>query len=156
MLEGVLGPLTDTQDSTVRANLLRLGETLLTAASRIDGRVGWLNAGIELHWMRSGQQSLWSSVEAVDSQHNAVGFIVELRPDWYFGDRSGEVGWTVELSVETDCGHTPDHGAMHQVYSQCVDTVTVEGAIDALADAVRTLELFAGEPLENWSTKGST
>ncbi len=155
MLDGVLGALTEAQDGMARTTLLGLGSTLIAAARRVGGKVGWLNTRVELHWMLSGQQSLWTCVGTADTNENAVCFIVELGPGWYFGQRTGRVSWIIELMAETDCQHSPDQGSMHEVHSQATEAFTVEGAFASCSEAVRILDSFTSEPVENWTAMGA-
>ncbi len=154
LLQGVLGPLSVIQERTAREMLLGLGERLKAAAQLVRGNVGWLNSGVELHWLPSGQQSFWGCVSAVDSPGQCVDFVVELRPGWYFGECEIESAWTVELTVDIDCQHTPDHGSMHEVHRRTIKVKTVERALAAFAEVVAELESLSAKPLASWSAAG--
>ena len=154
MLEGVLGWMTDEQAGAARAGVLAAGQRLDAVAKRLRGRIGWHGRGLEMHWMPSGQLSIWGSVEAGLDASRMVAFIVELRPSWYFGDRKGSPGWEIAVDVEADCQHSPDHGSMHTVFEWTRSATAVEESIACLSDATAVLDDLASRPLANWVAKG--
>jgi hypothetical protein len=150
LLEGVFGPLTPTQDRVIRGAIVEMSFDLVDCATRLGTRAGWSGAGLELRWMESGQTDIGSFVEADDASGRRVAFVVELRPAWYYGAKTGHSAWEVELSVEVDCQHSPDHGS-HTVFEQIRTEVSPEDAVAALHRATATLIDFAtNQPLSDW------
>jgi len=153
-LDAVFGPLSAEDDSKIRGILSQV-DIVLVAIARHFGRegAGWTTTGLELAWMQSGQVSVRSYVEAgAQSGGGCIDFGLELRPSWYFGERSSVLTWDVELAVYADCMHAVDHGYMHTVHEV---TVRVGGsainAATALSIAVQDLKRLAVEvPAERW------
>ena len=156
MLEGVLGWMTDEQAGAARVEVLTAGQQLDAVAERLQGRVGWHGQGLEMHWMPSGQLSIWGSVEAGLDGSGMVAFIVELRPSWYFGVRKGSPGWEIGVDVEADCQHSPDHGSMHTVFDWTRSATSLEDAIACLGEAMALLGDLARRPLADWVAQGGT
>ena len=151
-LEGVFGPLSASIDSRIREILSEVDEILLEIAHHFGReRAGWEGSGLELSWMESGQLAISSYVGTCTQKGGCIDFCLELRPSWYFGERSSVLTWDVESTVEADCQHTVDHAHMHTVHEV---SVRVESAIEAalaLCSAARELQRLASEvPLEHW------
>ena len=155
MLEGVFGWMPDEQAQAARQGVLAAGGRLDGLAERLQGRVGWHGHGMEMHWMPSGQLSIWGAVEAGLDGSRMVAFIVELRPSWYFRDRKAPPGWEIEVEVEADCQHSPDHGSGHTVFDWTRSATSVKEAIAVLGEALELLDGLASRPLEEWVSKGS-
>jgi hypothetical protein len=151
-LEAVLGPLSAEDDSKIRTILSDVDTVLLEIASHFGrDRAGWDGTGLELTWIQSGQVGISSYVGACTPKGEWIDFGIELRPSWYFGERSSALKWDVESTVAADCRHAEDHSHMHTVHEVVVRT---ESAIDAameLLNAVRELRRLAMEfPIEHW------
>jgi hypothetical protein len=153
-LEGVFGPLTPTQDRTIREAFATISADLVKLAARLGSRAGWEGSGLELNWMRSGQTSIECFVEGTDSGGHGVSFLIELRPSWYYGLQTGRAEWEIEMSVETDCRHDADHGP-HTVFEQTSTATNPEEAVNALRDAATLLvDLATKQPLSRWTDQG--
>jgi hypothetical protein len=153
-LEGVLGPMAPAEEADVRRRVVEAGTRLAELARQLRGRVGWHNQGLELEWMASGQLSITTAVEVVDRDKNAIAFIIQLRPGWYFGELGDRASWVVELSIEADCLHAVDHKAMETVYDSEIVAHSPTEAAETLAREVdRLIELATAHPLEHWTAQ---
>lgn len=128
-LEGVLGPLNEVDDRRIKARIQAASIRLGVLAAQINGHVGWHGQGLELNWMPSGQTSIATFVGVTDPSGQAVSFLVELRPGWFYGKRTGTPSWEVEVTVEVDCQHADDHGSMHQVFERSTTASDPELAV---------------------------
>jgi hypothetical protein len=151
-LESVLGPLSAEDDSKIRRILSEVDTVLLEIASHFGrDRAGWEGTGLELSLVQSGQVAISSNVSSSTPKGDCVDFCLELRPSWYFGERSSVLTWDIEFSIEADCRHSVDHSHMHTVNEV---SVRVESAIDAaqkLQAAGLELKRLASEfSLEHW------
>jgi hypothetical protein len=91
-------------------------------------------------------------LEVVDSDRNAIAFMLELRPGWYFGRPEDRASWVVELSVEADCLHAVDHEAMETVFNAEHVSYSARDAVAMFAVRARHLtELATTHPLEHWT-----
>jgi hypothetical protein len=153
LLEGVLGPLAAGEEAEIRKMLLASGDRLDAVARRLHGRVGWHGRGLELHWLPSGQTSIWGSVGAGDAQH-AVDLSVELRPGWFYKERSGKAGWVVGLTVDVDCQHNKYCGSMHNVFETERAAATPRESALLLSTAACALEQLAERPFSAWASMG--
>ncbi|QOV88507.1 hypothetical protein [Humisphaera borealis] len=149
-LESVLGPLSDQDDQCVRALLDEVAEVLLQIAghfghdeARCDG------VGFELASYASGQVAIRGHVGACIDSSRCVAFCIELRPSWYFGQRSSTAAWEVITEIEADCdAHA--HG-MHAVHHSSTRADRVFEAVVLLRVAVQDLLRHATEvPLSHW------
>jgi hypothetical protein len=138
LLEGVFGSLSAEDERVIRQRVLAIGENLKALAAEVGGRVGWLGAGVELHWLPSGQTSLLACVETQHLDDRSLALIAELRPSWCFGEKRSRPSWIAELSVEVDCGHSEDH-ERHVVVEEPSSASTALAACDGLAAAVQRL-----------------
>ena len=150
-LESVFGPLSVEDNSEIRTILSEVDKVLVQIAHHFGhDRAGWEGTGLELTWNQSGQIAISSNVGSSNQKGECVDFCVELRPSWYFGERSPLLTWDVEASVEADCRHSADHGHMHTVNEI---SVRIESPIDAalkLLTAARELQKLAEISLEHW------
>ena len=111
------------------------------------GREG---TGLHLTWAASGQVAISSHVSA-GTGSNCVDFCVELRPSWYYGERSSTATWEIETEIYVDCQHVTDHRHMETVHKACTRAVTALEAAAALRAAVRErFRRATGCPLEHW------
>jgi hypothetical protein len=112
-LEAVLGPLSAQDDASVRAILDEVDGVLLEIARHFDqDGAGWEGTGLELTWAPSGQVAISSHVGACTEGRKCVDFCIELRPSWYFGERSSTLRWEIATEIYADCHHAVDHGSM--------------------------------------------
>lgn len=151
-LEAVLGPLSVQDDASVRATFDEVDGVLLEIAHHFgaDG-AGWEGAGLELTWMASGQVDISSHVGASINGNKSVDFCIELRPSWYFGERSSTTAWEIATAIQADCQHAVEHRSMHTVHERSVRALTALDAAAALRAAVHELLDLAKEfPLEHW------
>lgn len=146
-LEAVLGPLSAQDDKTVRAIFDEVDGILLEIARHFGrDRAGWEGTGLELTWMASGQVDISSHVGACIDGNKCVDFCIELRPSWYFGERSSTTTWEIATAIEADC-----HCSRHTVHGGSTRAPTASEAAAALRAAVRELlRLATGFPLEHW------
>ena len=151
-LDAVLGPLSAEDDSKIRTILSEVDTVLLEIAHHFGrDRAGWEGTGLELTWMQSGQVAISSHVGAFSQKRGCIDFCLELRPSWYFGEKSSVLMWDIEASVEADCGHTVDHSHMHTVHEVSVRKKSAVEATLELKTAVRELQRLATEfSIEHW------
>jgi hypothetical protein len=151
-LEAVLGPLSAQDDKGVRAIFDEVDGVLLDIARHFGGdRAGWEGTGLELTWAQSGQVEISSYVGAGIDGSKCVDFCIELRPSWYFGERSSTTTWEIATAIQADCQHAVDHRSMHTVHEDSARALTALEAAAALHAAVRELLRLATEfPLEHW------
>ncbi|MBK9259281.1 MAG: hypothetical protein IPM54_05540 [Polyangiaceae bacterium] len=155
-LEAVLGAISAEDDVSIRAILDEVDEILIGVA-RYFGyeRAGWGGTGLDLTWMESGQMAIRSHVGTC-LQTGCVDFRLELRPSWYFGERSSALSWFVEASVAADCSHTDDHSHMHTVHEVSVHATSAVDASTALRSAAQELKRLATDfPIEHWLSLAS-
>lgn len=116
------------------------------------GGPGGTTQASKLVWVPSGQLSISGAVGVCDADANAVGFLVEVRPGWYYGVASEPPNWVVELSVEADCLHELDHEAMETVYDAEVVAYSPRAAVEMLTHEVERLaDLARSNPPEHWT-----
>jgi hypothetical protein len=131
-LEAVLGPLSSEDDAKIRGIFAEADMLLLEISHHFHhDRAGWEGTGLELAWAASGQVSISSNVSARVEDGKCVDFCVELRPSWYYGDRSPSLMWEVETEIYADCQHAVDHGSMdlvHRIEPLLVESPTMYGA----------------------------
>lgn len=156
-LESVFGPLTEEEDAHLRVDLAQV-DALLRQLARHFGQngAGWEGTGLELVWMRSGQTRISSYVETMDEAQHAAAFLLELRPSWYDGQRSGVPGWDIEMTLEVDCQPGVDHESMEAVYERPVAHAhTPTEAVELLLAAARDLlALGRAHPVSHWTAMG--
>src|SRR5262245_25837902 len=105
-LEAVLGPLSSDDDAKIRGIFAEVDVVLLEIANHFHrDRTGWEGTGLELTWAESGQVSISSHVGASIERAKCVDFLVELRPSWYFGQRSPTLTLEVDTEIYADCQH---------------------------------------------------
>jgi len=156
LLEVVFGPLSVEQDGALRSQLLELSSLLTATARRLSGRAGLQGRGLELRVSRSGQASIGSSIGTGDGTGAMVDFIVELRPSWYYGTKTGNPGFEIEVEVLVDCLHTVDHRSMHRVLGHTTTASSAQEAVQGLSDATRDLVKLATErPVADWTALGA-
>lgn len=151
-LESVFGPLSADDDSKLRS-IFRDVDQILLEIARHYGReeAGSDGTGLELTWMHSGQVAISSHVGSCTPKGGCVDFMLELRPSWYFGERSSLPTWDVEFSVTADCGHAEDHSYMRTVHEAVVRKESVIAAATEQFNAAQELRRLAKEfPLEHW------
>ena len=150
-LESVFGPLSEEDNSKIRTILDEVDVILLEIARHFGhDRAGWEGTGLELNWMQSGQTAIGSNVGASNQKGDCVDFCLELRPSWYFGEKSPLLKWEIESAVEADCLHSVDHAHMHTVNEVSVRMDSPIEAALALLEASRELQRLADVPLERW------
>jgi len=151
-LEAVLGPLSSEDDAKIRAIFDEVDAVLLGIARHFNGdRAGWEGTGLELTWMASGQVAISSHVGAGVDGGKCVNFCVELRPSWYFGERSSTSTWEVDTAIYADCRHAVDHSSMDTVHEASMRIGTaVEAALATLAASRELLRLATECSLEHW------
>lgn len=151
-LEAVLGPLSAQDDASVRAILDEVDGVLLEIARHFDqDGAGWEGTGLELTWAPSGQVAISSHVGACTEGRKCVDFCIELRPSWYFGERSSTLRWEIATEIYADCQHAVDHGSMETAHKASARAVTALEAAAAMRTAARELLRRATEvPLEHW------
>lgn len=151
-LEAILGALAAEDDSNIRTIFYEVDEVLLEIARHFHcGRAGWEGTGLELIWNVSGQVAISSFVGACLDGTKCVEFCIELRPSWYYGERSPRLTWEVETDVYADCQHANHHHGMESVYDATVCVATPLEAAAALRTAARKLlQLATDFPLEHW------
>jgi hypothetical protein len=154
MLEGVFGPLSDHDDRSLRSALLACGARLSQVAQGFRSGPVEQAAAMKLRWSPSGQTAIESSVAATDSEGSAVTFNLELRPGWFYGDRTGEAGWVVEVLVEVDCQHSPDCGTMHQAFEHVGSAASLDEVIARVEEATSEVVRLAELPLADWVAMG--
>ncbi|MBK7203374.1 hypothetical protein [Candidatus Amarolinea dominans] len=150
-LEAVLGPLSAEDDANMRAIFDEVDGALLELARHLgrDG-AGWGGTGLELSWMVSGQTAIGSHIGACIDGANCVDFIIELRPSWYFGERSPTLSWEIETTISADCQHAV-YRAMETVHSATLRAATAMEAAVALRTAARQLLRQGMDfPLAHW------
>lgn len=128
-------------------------DAVLLEMARHFGRdgAGWERTGLELTWLVSGQVAIGSHVDACRDGTRCVDFCVELRPSWYFGERSSTLSWEISTEIQADCQHAGDHGTMETVHQASARAVTALEAAATLRAAVRELHGRATAlPLEHW------
>jgi len=151
-LEAVLGPLSAQDDASIRA-IFDDVDGVLHELARYFGRdgAGWEGAGLELSWMPSGQLDISSHVCAGIDGSKRVDFCIELRPSWYFGEKSSTLSWEIETVIWADCQHSVDHHSMEDVHESSLRAATALEAATALREASRELlRLGTSFPLEHW------
>ena len=151
-LETVLGPLSSEDDAKIRAIFAEADMLLLEIAHHFHhDRAGWEGTGLELTWAASGQVSISSNVGARVQDGKCVDFGVELRPSWYYGDRSPSLMWEVETEIYADCQHAVDHGSMDLVHETSTRIANSKEAAAALLSQVRELLALATDfSLAHW------
>jgi hypothetical protein len=152
-LEGVFGPLTEDADASLRGIFARVDDTLMSIASHFGtSRAGHEGTGLKLVLLPSGQLFISGDVGTSDGHGKVVEFMVELRPSWVHGVRSGELGWDVEATIDADCQHTNDHGGMDTVFSgRVAHTNDPEESARSLLDAAaQLLQLATTRPVSSW------
>ena len=150
MLEGVFGPLSDHDDRSLRSALLACGVRLSQVAQGFRSGQGEQAGAMKLRWFSSGQTAIESSVAATDSDRSAVTFYLELRPGWFYGDRTDEAGWVVEV----DCQHSPDCGTMHQAFEHVGSAASLDEVIARIKEATSEVVRLAELPLADWVAMG--
>ncbi len=151
--EGVLGPLSEQDDYTIREIFRSIDETLLELARHFEREeAGWEGTGLELSWYPSGETSIGSYVSTSKVEDGTcVDFGIEIRPSWCSGERSSRLLWDVELNINADCGHAVYCGHMHNVHESVVRVGSPISAVETLRNAVHELQRLATEfPLEHW------
>jgi hypothetical protein len=150
-LEPVLGALSVEDDTKIRAILNEVDEIVIAIARHFGHeRAGWEGTGLDLTWMESGQMAISSNV-CTYAKNGSVDFRLELRPSWYFGEKSSTLFWVIESSVAADCSHTEDHSHMHTVYEASVHSTSAVDASTALRSAALELQRIATDvPIEHW------
>src|SRR5262249_7301283 len=112
---------------------------------------GWEGTGLELCWTESGQVSISSHVGATLAGAKCVDFLVELRPSWYFGQRSPMLTWDVDTEIYADCHHAMDHSSMDLVHETSTRFGSAVEAARGLLNAARELSSLAMNfSLEHW------
>jgi hypothetical protein len=151
-LEAVLGALSSEDDAKIRGIFAEVDVVLLQIAHHFHhDRAGWEGTGLELTWAESGQVSINSNVGASVEGGKCVDFGVELRPSWYYGDRSSTLTWEVEAEIYADCQHAVDHSSMDLVHEKSKRIANSVEAAAALLDLARELLAMATSfPLEHW------
>ncbi len=148
-LEGVFGPLSSDEDRSLRTTIIRLSAELVGMAQRLGGRAGWSGTGFELEWAASGQTSINAFVD-VEEADRYIEFSVEVRPSWYFGERSDERAWFVDERISVRCAAPRDCG-MHDIVSTEHRVRTVPELIAVLdATVARLVALSKDHPLAHW------
>lgn len=151
-LESVLGPLSEQEDAKIRAVLDEVDDVLLEIARHfhLDG-AGWEKTGLELTSMASGQVEICSHIGASIDPENCVDFCVELRPSWYFGQRSSSLTWVVTTEICADCHHAVSHSSMDSVHETSASAVSPVEAVATLLAATQDLLHRATDfPLAHW------
>ena len=150
-LEAVFGPLASEDDAKIRAIFDEVDVVLLEIAHHYHlDRAGWEGTGLELTLMVSGQVSISSHVGACVGKE-CVDFCLELRPSWYFGERSPTLTWQVVTEIYADCRHAVDHCSMDTVRETSARIASSVEAAAALLTAARALQKLATDfPLEHW------
>jgi hypothetical protein len=148
----VLGPLSAQDDASVRAIFDEVDGVLLEIARHFDrDGAGWERTGLELTWAASGQIAISSHVGACTDGTKCVDFCIELRPSWYFGERSSTLTWEIAAEIYADCQHAVDHRSMETVHEASARAITALEAAAALRTAARELLRHAMDfPLEYW------
>ena len=151
-LEAVLGPLSSEDDAQIREIFAEVDMLLLEIAHHFHhDRAGWEGTGLELTWAASGQVSISSNVGARVEDGKCVDFCVELRPSWYYGDRSPTLSWDVETEIYADCQKAVVHPSMDLIHETSKRIANPVGAAAALLDETRELLAMATNfPLEHW------
>lgn len=151
-LGSVFGPLSESDNSEIRAILKHVDRILLEIARHFGrDRAGWEGTGLELTWSQSGQTVISCNVGAFTKKGNCIEFCVQLHPSWHYGELSDVPAWDIEASIEADCMHTVDCSHMHTVDESVVRVGTAVGATKELLSTVQNLRRKATEhPLEYW------
>ena len=156
LLESVLGPMTNAEDKECRAILAEVDNKLL-ALARYFGqeRAGWEGTGLELTWLPSGQVEINSFVEVWLHDSKCVSFLIELRPTWFYGERTGNSEWEIEAEIYADSPEEVKQSAMARVHGfPVLRAMTPKDAVIALSKATDDLIRLAHDtPLEEWITK---
>lgn len=154
LLDGVFGSLSSHDEQKIRSIVLTCGDRLDAVAKFVDGRVGCHGSGMELHWLPSGQTSIWGNVAAT-ADHGAVDFVVELVPGWARRERTDSPHWTVEVTIEVDCHHESGHGR-HVALNETWPAASPDEAVVALELGVTRLADLARLPLDRWIDLGGS
>lgn len=151
-LEAVLGSLSAEDDASVRTILDEVDGVLLEIARHFgQDSAGWEGTGLELTWAASGQVAISSHVSARTEGNKCIDFCIELRPSWFYGERSSTLSWDVETEIYADCQHGVDHAGMDSVHEALARSATALEAAAALLGAARELLRRAKDfPLEHW------
>jgi hypothetical protein len=156
-LEGVFGPLSDEAEIQVRSTLSQVDEVLLQLARHFGHeRAGWERTGLDLQMVPSGQISIASFVEASDPDGNVASFILEVRPSWFYGVRTGDPGWQIESTIDVDLESAPGHsqmGTVHQV-ADIASASPTEAALALLDTARQLLQLGTTYDISHWTAMG--
>lgn len=155
-LEGVLGPLSASDEKTIRSGLVVMGAELQRVADVAGRRVGFLNNGLELVWLPSGQTCIHTSISGADGAGKVVEFIIELRPSWFFGKRSEKLTWEIESVIQVDCSHADYHRSMHEVVTESVEATAPLDAVSALGRSIdQMVRRVTSGAFEQWTKLGA-
>lgn len=148
-LESVLGPISPQEDASLQAIFDEVDGILLEIARHFGlDRAGWEGTGLELTWMQSGQVDISSHVSACIQGNKCVDFCIELRPSWFFGEKTATTTWEIAATIFAD---DQNAAGMHAVHKESAHALSALEAAAALRVAVHKLLRLATEfPLEHW------